>query len=69
MYGDGINKQDVASSIIVERVLGIAAMMVLALLAMSGGFNLIQNNVLRLVVIVPAVLCLTVPGIEFRQKL
>ncbi len=43
----------------VERVLGIAAMMVLALLAMAGGFNLISDKTIRLIVIIPSVLGLT----------
>ena len=60
LYGDGVNKQEVASSIIVERVLGISAMMSLALLATAGGFNLIHNNVIKLIVIVPSVLGLTI---------
>ena len=60
LYGDGIDKQEVVSSIIVERVLGITAMMLLALLAMSGGFNLIQSNVIKLIVIVPSVMGLTI---------
>ncbi len=60
MYGEGIGIQQAASSIIVERVLGIAAMMVLALIGVSYGFNLISNNAIRLIVIIPSVIGLTV---------
>ena len=60
LYGDGISKPEVAGSILAERVLGIAAMMVLALLAMACGFNRISNNVIRLLVIVPSVSGLTI---------
>ena len=59
LHNEGIGIQQAASSIIVERVLGVAATMVLALIGILYGYNLISSHAVRLIVIVPSVMGLT----------
>jgi uncharacterized protein (TIRG00374 family) len=64
----GVSKEESASSIVVERTLGIAAMMIYALASMFFSFNLIDNE-LKLVVIIPSIFFLTVMFLFYRNEI
>lgn len=68
LYGGGAEKEKTISSILVERIMGFASMMVLALLAMLVGFRMIDNNMIRLSVIVPSIVGLLTLYIFYSRQ-
>ena len=69
LYEAGVDKKECASSIIVERILGVAAMMVFALISIIFSFNLVNNSLIRFIVIIPSVVCLVLLILFYKNQL
>jgi glycosyltransferase 2 family protein len=68
-YRAGISKKDSISAIVTERALGIAAMMVFALVSVFWGSALIDSAPVKIIIIVPSTFCLLALLLFFGTKL
>lgn len=52
LYNSGVGKDEAASSVLVERILGISAVMGLALVGILFGFRFVESNSIKILVII-----------------